>query len=135
MELQLVFSIKPLHNKFFLCEITAVKLRRLKLYLVPIIYTYLGFCIRIYTNDHLPVHFHISHGELSNKVQLHYDDDTLKLIWKDDGSKTLSKTQKKSMIAFLNEYHEEIVNKWEQVIIFGTKVKSESVYQLKSPSA
>ncbi len=99
---------------------------------MPKIYEYLGFIFFFYTNEHLPVHIHVSKGERESKCELLYEGGVLNLKWKKvKGKKPLLNSEKKSAEEFTHQYHFGIVNKWNQVFVFNQKVACEKIKKLK----
>jgi len=98
---------------------------------MPTIYEYLDFLIRLYTEDHLPIHVHIFKTERESKCELHYIKGELVLKWKNvSGAKPLNSKEKKIVEELIGKYHLQIVKKWELIQIFGKTVKKEKIYKL-----
>ena len=77
---------------------------------MPKIYEYLGFVFFFYTNEHLPVHVHISKAECESKCEFVFNNGKLELQWKKvKGRKELSGKDKLEAGIFLEKYHNKIL--------------------------
>ncbi|MFN0030861.1 MAG: DUF4160 domain-containing protein [Flavobacteriales bacterium] len=95
---------------------------------MPKIFEYFGYLFMFYTNEHLPVHVHVSKQDRESKVELHYTADGLKLsVKKVKGKKQLTSKELQEAERFIHRYHLEILSKWNQVYIFGLEVKCEKI--------
>ncbi len=90
---------------------------------MPKIYEYLGIIFLIYTDDHLPIHVHAQYGDFENKIELYYESGELvELVFQRvRGKKELPAAQRKQADALVREYHLSIVDKWNEVMVFGRK--------------
>lgn len=95
---------------------------------MPKIYEYFGFVFFFYTNEHLPVHVHIGKAEFESKCELVFIDGKLELQWKKvKGKKELTGKDKLEAGVFIEKYHQNILNKWQQVFILHKKVRCEKI--------
>ena len=95
---------------------------------MPKIYEYLGFVFFFYTNEHLPVHVHVSKAEGESKCELLFIEGKLELQWKKiKGKKELSGKEKLEAGIFIEKYHKQILAKWQQVFILHQKVTCEKI--------
>ena len=95
---------------------------------MPKIYEYLGYVFLIYTDDHPPIHVHVQHGEYQAKVELLFDDGILTVKFrKIRGVKLLTTKQQKEVGHFVKEYANEIVEKWTQIHVYRTTIKTEKI--------
>jgi hypothetical protein len=95
---------------------------------MPKIFEYLGYVIYIYTNDHLPVHIHIMLGEKEVKCNIEYDNGEPNFTFKKvKGKKILSESEIKEISKFVEKYHFEIVEKWNDILVFHKPVKSKKI--------
>lgn len=90
---------------------------------MPKIYEYLGIIFLIYTDDHLPIHVHAQYGDFENKIELYYADGELVevVFQRVRGKKELPAAQKKQAETLVRERHLGIVEKWNEVMVFGRK--------------
>ncbi len=95
---------------------------------MPKIYEYLGFVFFFYTNEHLPVHVHISKADCESKCELIFDEGKLELQWKKVKGKTelLGKDKLEAGI-FIEKHYQEILTKWQQVFILHQRVSCERI--------
>ena len=95
---------------------------------MPKIFQYLGYVIRFYTNDHLPVHVHVEYQGRELKVEFLIQEDLVLLLFKKvRGKRPLTEAEAKEVSVFLKSYHKQIIQKWEQVFIFHKRVSFEVV--------
>ena len=77
---------------------------------MPKIYEYLGFVFFFYTNEHLPIHVHISKGDFESKCELVFNGGILEMQWKKVRSKhELSAKDKLEAGLFIKKYNQEII--------------------------
>jgi hypothetical protein len=90
------------------------------------IFQYLGYIIRFYTNDHLPIHVHVEYQGKEVKVEFVIQSELVILLFKKvRGKNPLTETEAKEVSVFLKSFHKKIVQKWEQVFIYHQPVKCE----------
>lgn len=95
---------------------------------MPKIYEYIGFIFFFYSNEHLPIHVHISKAEFESKCEFIFIDGKLELQWKKVKSKKeLSSKDKLEAGIFIEKYYQEILSKWQQVFILNQKVVCEKI--------
>ena len=96
---------------------------------MPKISEYLGLIFFFYSNEHLPIHVHVSLAEFETKFELKYENGRLKdiLVQKVKARKSLSVQNTKEAIKFIKKYHEEIVEKWTKFFIQNKRVTYEVV--------
>jgi hypothetical protein len=95
---------------------------------MPKIYEYLGIIVFIYTNDHLPIHVHAQKGSNESKIELIYEEGKLTLkVKKVRGKEHLSNNDLEDILVFINKYHQDIVEKWKDIMIFNKKVTFEKI--------
>lgn len=98
---------------------------------MPKIYEYLGLVFFFYSNEHLPIHVHVSIGEFESKIILEYDDGKLKNlnILEVKARKPLTHKNLKTALKFIKIYHEGIVDKWTTFFVKNKKVTCEIITQ------
>ena len=95
---------------------------------MPKIYEYIGFIFFFYSNEHLPVHVHVSKGGKESKCELIFENGVLELQWKKVKGKTeLGGSEKVETGAFIEKYHAEIIEKWQKVFILHQRVTCEKI--------
>jgi hypothetical protein len=95
---------------------------------MPKIFQYLGYVIRFYTNDHLPIHVHVEYQGREVKAEFLIQNDLVLLIFKRiRGRKPLTEKEARDISVFLKSYHKQIIQKWEEVFIYHKRVKFEVV--------
>lgn len=96
---------------------------------MPKIYEYLGYVFFFYANEHLPIHVHISFGEFESKIELMYENGSLKGLNVEavKGKQPLSEKDLKIAKKFVKKYHKGIVEKWTNFFVLNQKVRSETI--------
>ncbi len=96
---------------------------------MPKIYEYLGIIFLIYTDDHLPIHLHAQYGDFENKIELYYEAGVLAevVFQRVRGKKELPAAQRKQAETLVREQHLSIVEKWNEVMVFGRKPSFERI--------
>lgn len=92
------------------------------------VYDYFGFCFAFYSNEHRPIHLHVSKQDRESKLELCFTNKGLELTAKKvKGHSPLTSKEIKEVKSFIIKYHLDIVQKWEQVFDLGNKVTCESI--------
>lgn len=96
---------------------------------MPKIYEYLGFVFFFYSNEHLPIHVHVSFGEFESKVELIYENGILKklIVQEVKGRNSLTQKDLKIALKFVKKYHKGILEKWTTFFVLNKKVKCETI--------
>lgn len=96
---------------------------------MPKIFEYFGLVFYIYTNDHLPIHVHVKHGELESKIEFIYENAELVdlKLKKVRGRSSLSIKHIKDAMAFCNKYNEAIKDCWLDIMVFNKPVKAKKI--------
>ena len=96
---------------------------------MPKIYEYLGLIFFFYSNEHLPIHVHVTLAEFESKFELEYENGKLKniLVSKVKGRIRLEEKDELVAIKFIKKYHLGIVEKWVDFFVNHKKVKCEVV--------
>lgn len=98
---------------------------------MPKIYQYLTFVFSFYTREHKPIHVHVKKQERESKCDIEYQNGTLILTWKIvRGQKRLTETEMGIAEQLIKTKHLAIVDKWNQLFIFGKAVKCEKITKL-----
>lgn len=93
---------------------------------MPIIYEYLGIILKIWSDEHYPIHIHaISSDERECRVSFYLkESEIVKITYTDvKGKKTLTLPQMRKLKALVNQKKHEIVNKWIKLIILKGTIK------------
>lgn len=96
---------------------------------MPKIYEYLGLIFFFYSNEHLPIHVHVSLAEFESKFELEYENGKLINIEFSNvkGRLPLPEKESEAAIKFIQKYHEGIVEKWVDFFVNHKKVKCEII--------
>ena len=96
---------------------------------MPKVYEYLGLIFFFYANEHLPIHVHISFAEFESKIELVYENGTLKEVKtiKIKGRQPLPAGELKEAVKFVKKYHGGIVDKWTDFFVKNKAVKCEVI--------
>lgn len=96
---------------------------------MPKIYEYLGLIFFFYSDEHLPIHVHVSFAEYESKLELEFENGKLKAIKSKNvkGRLPLPSKEIKEAIKFVRKYYEGIVEKWTTFFVKNKKVSCESI--------
>ena len=96
---------------------------------MPKIYEYFGLIFFFYSNEHLPIHVHVSLAEFESKFELDYENGKLINIETSivKGRQPLPDKDIEAAIKFIKKYHEGIVGKWVDFFVNHKKVKCEII--------
>ncbi len=96
---------------------------------MPKVYEYLGLIFFFYSNEHLPIHVHVSFAEFESKLELEYENGVLKnvIVSKIKGRDPLSSDELNKAIKFVKKYLEGFVEKWTNFFVKNKKVKCEVI--------
>ena len=102
---------------------------------MPQIFKYLKFVFSFLSNEHLPLHVHVSDNNDNQSVfELIITDGILVdiKVRKKAGYKPLSEKDQGIVKAFIYAYYTQIVTKWFDYFILRKRIKSETVRKLES---
>ena len=102
---------------------------------MPQIFRYLKFVFSFLSNEHLPLHVHVSDNNDNQSVfELIITDGILVdiKIRKKAGYKPLSEKDQGIVKAFIYTYYTQIVTKWFEYFILRKRIKSETVRKLEN---
>lgn len=96
---------------------------------MPKIFEYLGIIIFFYSNEHEPIHVHAKKGEFESKTEFFIIDGVISEIRISDikGALPLKGKDLKDFELFLENYAEQIVEKWVQYFVYHQDVKFERI--------
>jgi hypothetical protein len=85
----------------------------------PVVFTFDGVKVYIYTEDHLPIHIHAKYAEFESIYELHFDAGKLSYVDVREGNfEPLPPQAHKKVMKFLKKYYKEVVEKWQQIVVF-----------------
>lgn len=92
---------------------------------MPKLIEYFGLIFYFYSNEHLPVHVHVSHAEYETIFELFFDDGKLVDVQmrKADGIEMLPTKDQKEALKVVTMYADEIAQKWLEFFVLKKKPK------------
>ena len=92
---------------------------------MPKIYEYFGFIFFFYSNEHEPIHVHVTKGECQIILELIIIDGTLVGIRqrKEKGCVPLNERDAKIAESFIMAYYMRIVDKWMNFFVLKKRVR------------
>lgn len=93
---------------------------------MPKVLEYFGMIFYFYSNEHLPIHIHVSYNEYESVFEIFFEDGSLKEVRlrKSSGQGPLPTVQLKEAQKVVEHYAQDIVNKWTDFFVLKKKVKS-----------
>jgi hypothetical protein len=93
---------------------------------MPKILEYFGMIFYFYSNEHLPIHIHVSCNEYESVFEIFFEDGALREVRlrKSSGHQPLPTAQLKEAQRVVEHYAQEIVNKWTDFFVLKKKVTS-----------
>lgn len=93
---------------------------------MPQILEYFGMIFYFYSNEHLPIHIHVSYNEYESVFEIFFENGALKNVRqrKSTGQKALPAAQLKEAKKVVEHYAQDIVNKWTDFFVLKKKIKS-----------
>ncbi|SKB95429.1 DUF4160 domain-containing protein [Dyadobacter psychrophilus] len=91
---------------------------------MPKILEYFGIVFYFYSNDHLPIHVHVSYNEFETVFEIFFEEGKLKEVRLRDvpGIEALPAVQFKEARKVIEAYAEVIVNRWTDFFVLKKKV-------------
>lgn len=96
---------------------------------MPTIYEYLGIIIKLYTDDHEPIHIHAEYGNATVKVIFHMEGENIYRTTYKVTKGTVAPAKMKQLKDFVNAYKYAIVYAWHLIVEQGVKVKKMVITQ------
>ena len=98
---------------------------------MPKVFDYFGIIFYFYSNEHLPIHVHVSYNEFESIFEIFFEDGSLKdvKIRKAAGIESLPPKQIKEAEKVINAYAGEIVERWTDFFVLKKKIKSKKITQ------
>ena len=96
---------------------------------MPKIYEYLGLIFYFYSNEHEPIHVHVTKAERESIFEIIMKNGQLLEIKKRKARSKIPLTAKeeKESLIFIREYHKKIVDKWVNFFVLKKIVKATKV--------
>ena len=96
---------------------------------MPKIYEYFGFIFYFYSNEHEPIHVHVTKAERESIFEIIMLNGELQQIKKrkSRSKKPLTTKEENEAFIFINEYHEKIIEKWINFFVLKKAIKSTKV--------
>jgi len=96
---------------------------------MPKIIEYFGIIFYFYSNEHLPIHVHVSYGEFESIFEIFFEDGHIhKITVRKSGGKTsLPAQQMRDANRIVEMYASDIVNKWTDFFVLKKKIKSTKI--------
>jgi len=96
---------------------------------MPKIYEYLGFIFYFYSNEHEPIHVHVTKAERETIFEIIMLNGQLQQIKKRKAraKNPLTNKEEKEALLFINEYHKKIIEKWINFFVLKKAVKTTKV--------
>ena len=96
---------------------------------MPKIYEYFGFVFYFYSNEHEPIHVHVTHDGCETIFELIMDNGELVEIQKryKKGIEPLGTDDEDVSIDFIEHYYKSIINKWVKYFVLKQRIKSTKV--------
>ena len=97
--------------------------------IMPKIYEYFGFIFYFYSNEHEPIHVHVTHGGNESVFELIMSDGVLQEIRvrEKKGAVPLPDKDKRTAEAFIQKYHPNIIEKWVKFFVLRQNVRSTNI--------
>ena len=96
---------------------------------MPKILEYFGIVFYFYSNEHQPIHVHVSYNDFESIFEIFFVDGKLKdvQIRKAAGIEPLPQKQIKEAQKVIEIYAEEIVDRWTDFFVLKKKIKSKKI--------
>jgi len=98
---------------------------------MPKIYEYLGFSFFFYSNEHEPIHIHVSNANGQSVFELILDNRELVdiRVRNKKGVKPLPAKDEKIAKEFIAKYYKNIIDKWVRKFIYKEEVKTTRIHK------
>ncbi|WP_225865709.1 DUF4160 domain-containing protein [Dyadobacter aurulentus] len=96
---------------------------------MPKVIEYFGIIFYFYSNEHLPIHVHVSYGEFESIFEIFFEDGHISKIAvrKSVGKTSLPAQQLRDANRIVEMYASDIVNKWTDFFVLKKKIKSTKI--------
>ena len=111
---------------FFLCNFAA---QNVITNTMPKIFEYFGFVFFFYSNEHEPIHVHVTHKGCQSIFELIMDNGVLVEIRVREkaGEEPLPSKDQKTAEEFIRKYSKNIITKWIKFFVLRQAVKSTTI--------
>lgn len=96
---------------------------------MPKIFEYFGFIFYFYSNEHEPIHVHVTHGgkeSIFDMIMMNGELVELKVREK-KGADPLSEKDRRTAVAFIHKYHKNIIEKWVKFFVLKQVIRSTNI--------
>ena len=123
----LLFLPDNLHMSKICCTFASAKSKQ-RIYM-PKIFEYFGFVFFFYSNEHEPIHVHVTHKGCQSIFELIMDNGILTEIRVREkaGEEPLSSKDQKTAEEFIRKYSKNIITKWIKFFVLRQAVKSTTI--------
>lgn len=96
---------------------------------MPKILEYFGFIFYFYSNEHQPIHVHVSYNEYESVFELFFENGDLTSIEhrKVSGIEALPEKQRKEALKVVEAYSSYITDAWMDYFVLNKKTKSKKI--------
>ena len=96
---------------------------------MPKIYEYLGLIFYFYSNEHEPIHVHVSIAERETIFEIIVNNGLLVEIKKrtSKNKKPLTAKEEKNALIFINEFYKKIIDKWINFFVLKKVIKATKI--------
>jgi len=96
---------------------------------VPKLYEYFGLIVLFYSNEHEPIHVHGKHQERESKAEIIFENGKFVEVRISDvtGKRPLDRKRLALFKQLVEQYRDDIVNKWIDFFIYNKPVPSEMI--------
>lgn len=96
---------------------------------MPKIFEYFGFIFYFYSNEHEPIHVHVMHGAKESIFELIMMNGKLVElhIREKKGVEPLPEKDKRTAMAFIHKYHQNIIDKWIKFFVLKQAIRSTNI--------
>jgi hypothetical protein len=126
---KLIESARPVFSLTGGDDIILTTLNFLGAYIMPKLYEYFGLIILFYSNEHEPIHVHGKYQDSECKAELIIENGQIVEIRISPvrGRKPLDRNKLNDFRAIVEQYAEEIVQKWIDYFVLHRAVESEQI--------
>ncbi|MCE7044171.1 DUF4160 domain-containing protein [Dyadobacter sp. CY312] len=96
---------------------------------MPKVFEYFGIIFYFYSNEHLPIHVHVSYNGYESIFEIFFENGELKdvQIRKAQGIEPLPSKQIKEAEKVIEVYAKEIVDRWTDFFVLKKRIKSKKI--------
>ncbi len=96
---------------------------------MPKIFEYFGLIFYFFSNEHTPIHVHVTKGNCETIFELIIQEGILIDVRKryKNNKEPLPPNEEKTAILFINKYANNIIDKWIKFFVLNKQVRSTSI--------